>query len=210
MDFRKSARPEHKSLIIEGTVVEKVSRVKFLRVHLAEDLSCTTNNVAITKKAQQRLHPLRKLRKAGLPTAYLTTFYKGMVESILTYNYTSWIISCTEHGRQQLNRVVKTASRIVGAVLPSLIFKDTDHPFQSLLSMLPSGKRLRSIRCRTSRLLKSFLPEAVRALLELCCTFGLPHFLLTNVVDSGFIYLLKHFLICTSYLYLQTSYLISD
>ncbi len=152
MDFRKSARPEHNPLIIDGAAVGKVSSVKFLGVHLAEDLSFTTNTAAITKKAQQRLHLLRKLRKAGLPTAHLTTFYKGTVESILTYNITSWFGSCKEYDRRQLNRVVKTASRIVGAALPSLtntynkqcisrvaaIFKDTDHPSDSLFSMLPS------------------------------------------------------------------------
>lgn len=63
-------------------------------------------------------------------------------------------------------------------------FKDTDHPAHSLSTMLPSGNRLRSIRCcRTSRCLKSFFPLGCkRPELD---SAALPHFLLTNVADSG-------------------------
>ncbi len=42
------------------------------------------------------------------------------------------------------------------------IIKDSSHPSHSLLSLLPSGRRLRSIRSRTSRLRDSFFPQAIR------------------------------------------------
>ncbi len=42
------------------------------------------------------------------------------------------------------------------------IIKDSSHPSRRLLSLLPSGRRLRSIRSRTSRLRDSFFPQAIR------------------------------------------------
>ncbi len=78
--------------------------------------------------------------------------------------------------RWQLQRFVRTARYIVGGELPSLqdiytrlcvrearrIIKDSSHPSHSLLSLLPSGRRLRSIRSRTGRLRDSFSPQAIR------------------------------------------------
>lgn len=63
IDFRKSERDHHTLLNINGTAVERVSSVKFLGVHLQDDLSFSTNTAEITKKAQRRPHPLRRLRK---------------------------------------------------------------------------------------------------------------------------------------------------
>ncbi len=65
---------------------------------------------------------------------------------------------------------------IVGGELPSLqniytmqcirkarrIINDPSHPSHRLLSLLPSGRCLRSIRSRTSRLRDSFSPQAIR------------------------------------------------
>ncbi len=77
---------------------------------------------------------------------------------------------------QSSEKVVRTARHIVGGELPSLqdiytrrctrkarrIIKDSSHPSHRLLSLLPSGRRLRSIRSRTSRLRDSFFPQAIR------------------------------------------------
>ncbi len=73
--------------------------------------------------------------------------------------------------------VVRTARHIVGGELPSLqdiytrrcirkaqrITNDSSHPFHRLFSQLPSGRRLRSIRSRTSRLRDSFFPSGYQA-----------------------------------------------
>ncbi len=55
-------------------------------------------------------------------------------------------------------------SRTPGGVQgkPGGLIKDSSHPSHSLLSLLPSGRRLRSIRSRTSRLRDSFFPQAIR------------------------------------------------
>ncbi len=75
-----------------------------------------------------------------------------------------------------LQSVERTAHHIVGGELPSLQdiytrrcirkaqrnINDSSHPSHRLLSLLPSGRRLRSIRSRTSRLIDSFFPQAIR------------------------------------------------
>ncbi len=43
------------------------------------------------------------------------------------------------------------------------IIKESSHPSHSLLSLLPSGRRLRIIRSRTSRLRDSFFPSGYQA-----------------------------------------------
>ncbi|KAK3565638.1 hypothetical protein QTP86_012958 [Hemibagrus guttatus] len=82
-DFRR-AQSDHSLLNINGSNVEIVKSTKFLAIHLAEDLTWSLNTSSITKKAQQHLYFLRRLRKAHLPPLILTTFYRGTIESILS------------------------------------------------------------------------------------------------------------------------------
>lgn len=51
IDFRKKSRPARSPLIIDVVVVQRAHSIKFLGVHMAEDLSFTTNTVDITKKS---------------------------------------------------------------------------------------------------------------------------------------------------------------
>ncbi len=102
--------------------------------------------------------------------------YTCTVESILTGCITAWFGNSTAGIRWALQRVVRTAHHILGGELPSLqdiytrrctrkarrIIKNSSHPSHSLLSLLPSGRRLRSIRSRTSRLRGSFFLQAIR------------------------------------------------
>ncbi|KAI3358262.1 hypothetical protein L3Q82_003261 [Scortum barcoo] len=138
-----------------GAAVERVSSTNFLGVHISDDLSWTTNTASLAKKAQQRLYFLRKLKRASAPPPIMTTFYRGTIESILTSCITVWGGSYTVHNRKALQRIVRTAERIIGVPLPSLqdlyttrltrkaitIVNDASHPAHSLFSLLPSGKR---------------------------------------------------------------------
>ncbi len=86
--------------------------------------------------------------------------------------------NCCAADRKTLQRTVNTAAKIIGAPLPSIldifltwcsskaksIVEDPTHPSHSLFQLLPSGRRYRSIRARSARLLNSFFPQAVRAL----------------------------------------------
>ncbi|KAK3575391.1 hypothetical protein QTP86_025793, partial [Hemibagrus guttatus] len=76
VDFRRT-QSDHSPLNINRSNVEIIKSTKFLGVCLAEDLTWSLNTSSITKKAQQRLYFLRRLRKAHLPPLILTTFYRA-------------------------------------------------------------------------------------------------------------------------------------
>ncbi len=175
VEYRRQSR-EHTPITIDKTPVERVSSFKFLGVHITEDLTWSAHTDAVLKKAHQRLFFLRRLRKFGTSPRILRSFYTCTVESILTGCITAWFGNSTAGNRRALQRVVRTARHIVVGELPSLqdiytrrctrkarrIIKDSSHPSHRLLSLLPSGRRLRSIRSRTSRLRDSFFPQAIR------------------------------------------------
>ncbi|XP_049331041.1 probable RNA-directed DNA polymerase from transposon BS [Astyanax mexicanus] len=177
VDFR-SAQHTHSPLNIDGSSVEIFKSTKFLGVHLADNLTWTLNTSSTAKKAQQRLYFLRKLRKAHLPPPILTLFYRGTIESILSSCITAWFGTCTVSDRKTLQRIVRTAERIIGVSLPSItdiyttrsirkatsIVNDPTHPSHKLFSLLPSGRRYRSIRSSTTRFCNSFYPQAIRLL----------------------------------------------
>ncbi|KAK3521410.1 hypothetical protein QTP70_004340 [Hemibagrus guttatus] len=64
-------------------------------LHLAKDLTWSLNTSSITKKAQQHLYFLRRLRKAHLPPPILPTFYRGTIESILSRCITASFGNCS-------------------------------------------------------------------------------------------------------------------
>ena len=177
VDFRR-AHTQHPPLSINGVAVERVASTKFLGVHITEDLSWKTNTASLVKKAQQRLYFLRKLNKAKAPAPIMRSFYRGTIESILSSCITVWHGGLTASCRRTLQRTVRTAEKIVGAPLPSIqdiydtrlsrkalcIARDITHPIHGFFSLLPSGRRLKSLRARTSRLRDSFIHQAVRKL----------------------------------------------
>lgn len=119
VDFRK-AQSDHSPLYIHGSPVEIVKSTKFLGAHLAENLTWSLNTSSITNKAQQRLYFLQRLRKEHLPSPILTTFYRGTIESILSGCITAWFGTCAILDRKALQRIVRTAEKIIRVSLPSI------------------------------------------------------------------------------------------
>ncbi|KAK3559907.1 hypothetical protein QTP86_026416 [Hemibagrus guttatus] len=103
----------HSPLDIDGSNVKIIKSTKFLTVHLAEDLTWSLNTSSITKKAQQCLYFLQRLKKAHLPPPILTTFYRWTIESILGSCITGWFRNCTVSDRKTLQRIVRTAEKII-------------------------------------------------------------------------------------------------
>lgn len=178
VDFRRAKSRAHIPLHISGAEVERVSSFKFLGVHITENISWSLNSSSLVKKAHQRLHFLRTLKKAHLCPKILIDFYRCTIETILTNCISVWYGNCNAADRKALQRVVKSAQRTIGSQLPSIhdtyhkrctnkaksIVKDPTHINHGLFSLLPSGRRYRSLRSRTSRLRYSFFPEAVTLL----------------------------------------------
>ncbi|XP_070411312.1 uncharacterized protein [Nothobranchius furzeri] len=144
---------------------------------IIRDLKWETIN-SIVKKAQQMMYFLRHLRKFGLPQELLIIFYTAAVESILCSSITVWFGSATKMDKCRLQRIIKTAGKIIGAQLPSVqelyisrtrkkavnIVQDATHPASTLFHLLPSGRRDRSLYTKTTRHKNSFFPSAISLL----------------------------------------------
>jgi hypothetical protein len=130
------------------------------------------------KRAQQNIFPLRRPKRFGMGPQILKSFYSCTIESILTDCITAWYGNCLASDCKALQRVVRTAQYITGAKLPAIqdlytrrrqrkvhkIVRDSSHPSYRLFSLLPHGKRYRSAKSRTERLLNSFYSQAIRLL----------------------------------------------
>ncbi len=142
VDFRKRQQRPYTPLMISGTPVERVSSFKYLGVNISEDL---------------------------------------LIESVLTQCISVWYSNATNQDCKALQRVVRLAERISGSALPSLqdiylkscksraakIIKDSNHPSNHLFTLLPSGKRFRSMMAKTERLRRSFFHLAPKRKLSL-------------------------------------------
>ncbi|XP_053084024.1 uncharacterized protein LOC128317209 [Pangasianodon hypophthalmus] len=178
VDFRKEKSVPHDPIHINGMAVERVSSFKFLGTHISENLSWSTNTSSLIKNAHQRLFFLRTLKKNRLSADILSNFYRCAIESILTNCITVWYGNCSVADRKALQRLVKTAQRITKTPLPAIevvqkkrclcrarnILKDSSHPAHSLFQLLPSRRRYRSLKTKTSRFRNSFFPIAVSLL----------------------------------------------
>ncbi|CAI5668458.1 unnamed protein product [Oreochromis niloticus] len=167
---------------IQRDYVERVSSFKFLSTHISEDLYWTTNTSALVKKAQQHLHFLRVLRWNRLQSDLLFSFYRTTIDSVLVHAIPVWYAGCTTANKKRLQRVIRTAEKMIGCPLSTLdsiassrclsragaIIKDRLHPNHHLFNILPSGKRFRSIRYKTNRLKSSFFPWLNPGVLPQC------------------------------------------
>ncbi|KAI5098259.1 gastrula zinc finger protein XlCGF28.1-like [Silurus meridionalis] len=113
-EVQRRGQSGQSTLIIDGSSVEIVKSTKFLGVHLADNLTWSLNTSSITKKAQQRLYFLRRLRKTHLPPPILSMFYRGTIESILSSCITAWFGNCTVSKRKTLQRILE----VLGLSLP--------------------------------------------------------------------------------------------
>ena len=62
-----------------------------------------TSTASIIKKAHQRLYFLRRLKRASLSPAVLTSFYQCVVESMLTSSITVWNGNCSAADERRCN-----------------------------------------------------------------------------------------------------------
>uniref|UniRef100_A0AAZ3S0Y5 Reverse transcriptase domain-containing protein n=1 Tax=Oncorhynchus tshawytscha TaxID=74940 RepID=A0AAZ3S0Y5_ONCTS len=172
-DYRKR-KTEHAPILHDRSVVEQVESFKFLGIHINNKLEWSKHTKTVVKRTRQSLFPLRKLKRFGMGPEILKRFSSCNIESIQTGCITAWYGNCSASDRKALQRVVRTAQHITGAKLPAIqdlytrqcqrkalkMVKDPSHPSHRLFSLLPHGKRYRSAKSRTKRLLNSFLPPS--------------------------------------------------
>ena len=150
--------------------------VKCLGSTISKDLSWCSNSIETIKKAHKRMYFLRHLKRFGLYQAILIRFYRAVIESVLSFYLTVLFGRAIQDEINQIESVVNNASKLIGLNMPFIrylylssslrkskrIVQDACHPANHLFELLPSGKRYRCIRTKTTRFSNSFYPQALR------------------------------------------------
>ena len=165
VDFRKKDNIIS-PLLIDHDEIEIVSEYKYLGTYIDNKLDWNTNTQKIVSKANQRTYLLRKLKSFSVR--------KDLIKPIISFSCLVWFYGLTSHNKMKLEKVMKTASKVIGlpvkqleeiarkAVLSKLnhIIEDVTHPLHGHIEFNRSG-RIRLPRIRTNRFRGSFLPNAM-------------------------------------------------
>ena len=177
VDFRRGQN-SIEPVMIGNDAVEIVDTFKYLGVVLDSKLDFKAHVQAVQKKSQQRLHVLRRLRSFELDPKLIQNLYRSIIEPILTYCGPIVFPSLSISERNKLLNISRSAEKISGKKNPKIsdivhkatvhkaqaISKTPEHPLFSEFTMLPSGRRYRSINGKKAKYMKSFVPSAIRAL----------------------------------------------
>ncbi|KAK0148950.1 hypothetical protein N1851_010634 [Merluccius polli] len=163
VDFRKNSASPAPITLCDSTI-DTVESFRFLGTIISQDLKWELNISSLIKKAQQRMYFLRQLKKFNLPRTMMVHFYSSIIESILTSSITIWYAAATAKDKGRLQRVIRSAEKDLYTSRTlrraGKIVADPSHPGHKLFETLPSGRRLRSIRTKTSHHKNSFFPSA--------------------------------------------------
>ena len=149
-------------ICIKGECVDRVPSFMFVGVHTDADLQWCSNASTVVKKAQQRLHLLRILRRIDLKL--LTVFYRCSIESALRYRISVWFPSRTMAHKKAQQRVVNSAQKIIGHPLPSLKDLDSTRRLRRARSTHPGRREFQLLKTRTNRLRDGFYNRATAPL----------------------------------------------
>ena len=174
VDFRQKS-PPMAPLTINDTDVEQVKSFRFLGSVINNTLTWDNQCRTLLGKARQRMFFLRKLKSFRVKKRILISFYRSIVESVLTSSITVWFDRATVLDLYKLQSVVRHAERLIDTRLPTLnelylhrmsvktskIMKEEFHPSFNYFEFLPSNRRLRAYM-GNKRFVDSFFPQAVK------------------------------------------------
>ena len=112
VDFRRRGHT-HRAIQIHDEKVKIVYLYKYISILSDDTLKRDLNTKAISKKGNQRLHLLRKLRFFNFNPAIFKLFYKSFLESIFTFSFTCWFYNLYTKQRNSLQRIVNFSSKII-------------------------------------------------------------------------------------------------
>ena len=106
IDFRKQP-PAVSPITIDGEIVERVEKYKYLGIILDNKLKFDSNVLNIYKKCHHRIYCLQRLRNIGINSKILALYYQSCVETLVTSCLICWYGSVNLHSKKLLNNIVK-------------------------------------------------------------------------------------------------------
>ena len=168
----------HDPIHINNKAVEMVEHHKHLGLTIDNKLSFGLHTMDIYKRGQQRLCAIRKLRALSVAPHLLLLLYQSILQPILLYCSPCFYNMLTVSNRNKLIRITHRASKIIGLPTPnlsdlnnraiarkaSIIAHDPSHPLNPYFTLLPSGRRYRTLIWKRARFDRSFVPSAISSL----------------------------------------------
>ena len=100
-------------LSVNDKPLEVITSTRLLGTIVSDDLSWDLNTAKIVQKANARMQLLRKVASFGTSQEDLKNIYILFVRSLLEQSSTVWHSSLTEQNRNDLERVQKTALKVI-------------------------------------------------------------------------------------------------
>ena len=94
--------------------IECVNSYKLLGLMITDKLSWNDNTALICSKASKRLHFLKLLKRAAMPTSDLLYYYTAVIRPVLEYGSVVWHASITDKQSRQINSIQRRAEKIIG------------------------------------------------------------------------------------------------
>jgi hypothetical protein len=135
---------------LENTLLEEVQECRLLGLTITNQLSWNQNTQNIVKKANMRMIIIHKLIDFNLPTEELLDIYILFIRSMVEYCCVVWNSSITEEDCLSIERIQKTALRI--------ILGDTYSDYRTALNL--TG--LDTLRDRRTQLSLTFAKKCVK------------------------------------------------
>ena len=98
---------------LDNVLLEEVEECRLLGLTITNQLSWQKNTESIVKKANTRMIILQKLYDFNLPHEEMVNIYVLFIRSMLEYSCVVWHSSITEEENMSIERVQKTALRII-------------------------------------------------------------------------------------------------
>ena len=137
-------------MTINNQNIEVIDSTKLLGTIISNDLKWDKNTPEIVRKANARMALLRKVAEFGAPVDDLKIIYIMYIRSLLEQSATVWHSRLTEENSNDLERVQKSAMKI--------IFQDKFNGYQNCLNKLD----LPTLVERREQLCLSFAQKCVK------------------------------------------------
>ena len=100
-------------LKLKGEPIEVIEKTRLLGTIITKDLKWDLNISTIVRKANARMELLRRVAGFGTPAEDLKEIYILFIRSILEQSATVWHSSLTQENKDDLERVQKTALKVI-------------------------------------------------------------------------------------------------
>ena len=122
--------------------------------------------------------PQRQRHNFYVDPLLLLRLYRSIIEPLITYCSICYYPALSVKNRNRLLKISHVSAKIIGLPTPMLseiidhailkkaraVATESDHPLSTFFHVLPSRRRYRCIKCKTSRYSRSFVPVAIRML----------------------------------------------